>query len=483
LSRVLTAIRRRARETPGAAALSTTDRAWTWAELATRIDRTAAWLLTLGAPPKAPVALGMDNSCAWVVLDLALMRLGWPCLPLPPFFTGEQRRHALRDCGARLLLESDPQACPNGLGHRVRVTRLDGPRAALPAGTAKITYTSGSTGRPKGVCLSLDQMEQVAASLVEVIGDDYAGAHLPVLPLSVLLENVAGLYSTLLAGGRYHVLPPADLGLADPFRPDLARLAAAVAGERANSLILAPELLRGLVQVMSLEGLRFPELNLVAVGGAKVSPRLLAQAAGLGLPVYEGYGLTECASVVALNTPGACRPGAVGRPLPHLELSIHKGEVCIGPRPFLGYVGGEACDGPVRTGDLGRLDADGYLRLAGRRDNLIITSFGRNVSPEWVESELLSQAEIRQAIVHGDGGAGLEAILTPLASGLPGGAIAEAVARANANLPPYAQVSRWTLRPPFDPAAGELTGNGRPRRAAILAAHRSASPDTGTQIR
>jgi long-chain acyl-CoA synthetase len=294
-------------------------------------------------------------------------------------------------------------------------------------------------------------MEAVAASLVQVIGEDYAGRHLPILPLAILLENVAGLYTTLLAGGCYHVLPPQDLGLADPFRPDLSKLAAAIAGEGATSLILVPELLRALMMVMGFTGVTFPGLRLVAVGGAKVSTQLLDRAAELGLPVFEGYGLSECASVVALNTPGDNRRGAVGRPLPHLSVTIEDGEIVVGPRPFLGYAGSPPSEGPVRT---------------------IITAFGRNVAPEWVESELLAQPEIRQAVVFGEAQADLGALIVPIAPGLEPAAIASAIARANQNLPEYARVRRWTVRAPFDPARGEVTGNGRPRRAVILAAHR-----------
>jgi len=365
---------------------------------------------------------------------------------------------------------------PNGpllvAGTPLSVTVLDTPASPLPAGTAKITYTSGSTGQAKGVCLSQDQMEAVAASLVEMIGADYAGRHLPLLPLSILLENVAGLYTTLLAGGRYHVLPPAELGLAEPFRPDLGKLASAIAAEGATSLILVPELLRALLMVMMFTGARFPALNLVAVGGAKVSPQLLAQANSLGLPVYEGYGLSECASVVALNTPAARQAGAVGRPLPHLTVEIATdGEIVVGPHPYLGYAGGAAHSGPVRTGDLGRLDPDGFLHIQGRRANTIINAFGRNIAPEWVESELLAQPEIRQAVVFGEAQAELGALIVPLSPDLADDALARAVERANQNLPAYAQVRRWRVRPPLDPAAGELTGNGRPRRAVILKRH------------
>ena len=123
----------------------------------------------------------------------------------------------------------------------------------------------------------------------------------------------------------------------------------------------------------------------------------------------------------------------------------------------------------VATGDLGRLDDEGFLFIDGRKSNLIITGFGRNISPEWVESELLAQPEIRQAVVYGEAQAELSALLVPLSPELEDSALQGAVDRANLNLPAYAQIRNWRRRGPLDAAAGELTGNGRPRRKAILA--------------
>lgn len=477
MSRVIDALTAHAVELPDSVALSDPIQTFTYVQLRDEVERVATRLAPLAALIRrgAPVGILLENSPAWVILDLALVRLGWPSLPIPGFFTVAQRDHALVDAGAGALISLEPGGAQIDIaGAAIWVRPIPSTLAALPSGTAKITYTSGSTGRPKGVCLSQAQMEAVAASLVEMIGKDFAGRHLPILPLSILLENVAGLYPTLLAGGRYHVLPPTELGLADPFRPDLSRLATVIAEEQATSLILVPELLRALLMVMGFTGATFPRLKLVAVGGAKVAPQLLARAEALGLPVYEGYGLSECASVVALNTPTARRIGAVGKPLPHLTVSIAPdGEILVGPRPFLGYAGGEAQHGEVSTGDLGGLDADGFLRIDGRKRNTIINAFGRNIAPEWVESELLAQPEIRQAIVFGEAQAELGALIVPLAPGLDDAVLAAAVDRANLNLPAYAQVKRWQVRPPLDAEAGELTGNGRPRRDVVLTHHRA----------
>lgn len=482
MSRVLDCLASHALLTPDAVALSGPSAGFTYAELDSAVARTAAALAALGPAmrPGAPVAIMLGNTPTWALIDLALMRLGWPSLPIPDFFTADQRAHALADAGAAIVLGPAEGLArpPEGTirieieGVPVTAQALDSPPVALPPGTAKITYTSGSTGRPKGVCLSVGQMEAVAGSLVEVVGVEAARRHLPVLPFSILLENVAGLYATLIAGGCCHVLPAATLGLEDPFHPDLERLGAAIASEGATSLILVPELLRALVMVMTFTTLRLPMLKFVAVGGAKVAPQLLAEAAALGLPVHEGYGLSECASVVALNTPRASRPGAVGRLLPHLKVDIDAaGEVIVGPGSFLGYAGGRTHEGPLRTGDLGRIDRDGFLHIEGRRANTIINAFGRNISPEWVESELTAQPEIRQAVVFGEAQAELGALIVPLAADLDEAALARAIGRANANLPAYAQVRRWLRRPPLDPAQGELTGNGRVRRSVVLSRH------------
>lgn len=475
MSRVLDAVSRHAIDKPGAIALSTRTLVLTYAALEDQIQRTATALFAFAplARPDAPIAVRLPNGPAWVILDLALMRLNWPSLPLPGFFTPAQCEHAMADAGATLLVEAvEGERAFDILGTRLAVRPISTAPVLLPPSTAKITYTSGSTGQPKGVCLSLEQMEATAAALVEAIGSDYAGRHLPLLPLSILLENVAGLYTTLLAGGRYHVLPAAELGLDNPFRPDLPALAATIAAEHATSLIVVPELLRALLMVMTFTGVRFPDLNLVAVGGAKVSSQLLSQAESLGLPVYEGYGLSECASVVALNTPSARKAGAVGKPLSHLSVTIDgEGEIIVSPRPFLGYAGREPHRGAVHTGDLGSLDAEGFLRIEGRRTNTIITAFGRNVAPEWVESELLAQPEIRQAVVFGEAQVSLGALIVPLVPDMDEVSIAQAVARANLALPYYAQVKRWQVRAPFDPAQGEVTNNGRPRRAVLLSRH------------
>ena len=253
-----------------------------------------------------------------------------------------------------------------------------------------------------------------------------------------------------------------------------------LAERRAQSLILVPQLLLLLVTAAEQKMFNPHVLRFAAVGGARVSHDLLQRAQRLGLPVYEGYGLSECASVVCLNRPQAHRAGSVGQPLPHVQVRLAEdGEVLIKGSTLLGYLGE-----PSRTsqwwpsGDLGEFDEDGFLYLRGRKKHQFVTSFGRNVNPEWVEAELTQGGDIAQAFVYGEAMPHNHALLWPNRADCSDQALALAVAKANDTLPDYARVHRWTrLDQPFSAANGLLTANGRPRREAIVEQYRALLTD------
>jgi long-subunit acyl-CoA synthetase (AMP-forming)/pyrroloquinoline quinone (PQQ) biosynthesis protein C len=475
MSMLLAAIAEHATRTANAPAVGDGVRSLSYLDLAEAVSATADRLSAL-LPGQGPVALRADNSIAWIVIDLAFIRLARPLVPIPLFFTPAQQQHALEETGAVALI-SDTSSGHNAVpidvaGISMFASLLNAKAVTLPAETAKITYTSGTTGKPKGVCLSQSGLEQLCLSLVEGIGTEYAGIHFAVLPLAVLLENVAGLYTTLIAGGRYLVLPQAEIGFGKSFLPDYGALAHALQETKATSIIVVPEILRGLMHAMASQQLALPDLRLVAVGGARVAPALLSLAELLGLPVYQGYGLSEAGSVVTLNTPSANRPGSAGKVLPHAPLHIaDDGEIHVGVPAFRGYVGADRCPGRFATGDIGRIDYDGYLYIEGRRSNVVITSFGRNVSPEWVESELLAQPQIGQAFVFGEAHPALGALIVPASIDVTDAELGRAIQRANTALPEYAAVKHWSKAFPFLPSNQQLTANGRLRRAAIAEAH------------
>lgn len=452
-------------------ALSNGSRTLTYTELLVEVQQRTAQLTELKAQR---VALCLDNSIDWVLWDLALLFSERVCVPVPDFFSDSQKVHMLDSAGVDTLI-GGPAALIGRCGFVAR-----GPDIAqrsltavpvLPEGTRKITYTSGTTGQPKGVCLDAGVQLAVAQSLLQATGACASDRHLCVLPLATLLENIAGIYTPLLAGARIELRGMADIGLQGASSLDLPRLLGNVLTIAPSSLILVPQLLMALVSAAERGMALATSLRFVAVGGGRVAPQLLQRADALGLPVFEGYGLSECASVVCLNTPQHRRIGAVGRPLPHLQVSLASdGEVRVRGARMLGYLGDAALkDDWLATGDLGHFE-DGFLVLHGRKKHQFITAYGRNVNPEWVEAELTQQALIAQAWVHGEALPANLAVLVPRHAALSDAELAAVVARVNAGLPDYARVAHWLRADQaFSPANGLATANGRLRRAALWA--------------
>ena len=466
-------------------ALDDGQRGWTYAELDSEVERLAG---RLQAQKTRVIATLLDNSPAWVFADLAAARAGTVHVPLPAFFTPEQIDHALGAAGVDTVITLPgmaarwPQAPASECvvaGQALSMLRLAAAAVPMPAGTAKITFTSGTTGVPKGVCLGADAMRQVAQGLVLAMEPLDIRRHLCALPFAVLLENIAGLMAPLARGAACVALPLQQLGLRGSSSFDAARFHAAVLAQQPHSIIVLPQMLRVWAGYLALSGQRAPgTLKLVAVGGAAVGAKLIGAARSLGIPAYEGYGLSEGASVQTLNLPGADHPGSAGRALPHSQLRVARdGEVEVSGSLFGGYLG-DAAAPPLAwwpTGDLGEIDADGFLHIRGRKKHLLITAFGRNVSPEWVETALRSDNALAQAVVFGDAQPALSAVLWPVRPDAADVALQAAVDAANAALPDYARVRRWVRgRVDFNAETGMATANGRPQRAAILQLHHDA---------
>ncbi len=461
----------------------------TYSDLRDRVERIAAWLHTIGC---TRLGVLLDNGLDWACLDLAARRAGAVLVPIPLFFSGEQIAHVMRqtnlshlatDQMARVstLVKLPALACPDEI-LALPTTRIfaveraaEASRGDLPGLTDKITFTSGTTGTPKGICLSNAAIDKVAASLLEASQGRTSDRHLCVLPLATLLENISGINVPLMAGATACMPSLREVGLTGSSQFDVGLMIGAVLRFGATTIVTVPQILGALVSVLSAGATAQTDLRLVAVGGAPIAPSILVRAAQLGLPVREGYGLSECSSVVCFNRMGDNRPGSVGRPLPHARVEIAPdGEILVGGAVCEGFLGEPPGAMPALwpTGDLGRFDAEGYLYVTGRKKNVFITSYGRNVSPDWVECELAAERGIAQAAVFGEARPWNAAIIVPSAAGgrvADAASINAAVQRVNDRLPDYARIGRWLYaEAPFTLGNGLATGNGRLRRDRIM---------------
>lgn len=362
------------------------------------LDRVRAYA---GALDTLPQRIG--TLCAsgpyHLLCDLALTFAGKEMIPLPEFFSDAQLGHLIETARLTDVIADLPcSERAQKLGLKVHLLETGAAPLGEPAAEAsRIIFTSGTTGRPKGVCLSSRQMLASVAALREASEANDGDRYLSVLPPSLLLEQIAGLYVPLSSG--------ATIYLADRMTGSTAApggvLAIALQQAGATATVLVPELVQAWLGALEQTGQRAPStLRYVAVGGAPLSRRVAETAWARGIPVYEGYGLSECSSVVAVNRPSSRRAGTVGRPVQNVGVDIDDGEIVVsGPTVMNGYLGEQSRPTAWRTGDVGYFDEDGYLIVTGRKDNVIVTSSGRNINPEWIEQVITADQRLKRCLI------------------------------------------------------------------------------------
>jgi long-chain acyl-CoA synthetase len=234
----------------------------------------------------------------------------------------------------------------------------------------------------------------------------------------------------------------------------------------------------------ALRGFFGGQMQWLTSGGAPLAPDVERWYADHGLPVLAGYGLTESSPVISMSMPTCNRLGSVGRVLPDVEVRVAEdGEIqCRGPNVMLGYwhdmeaTNETIREGWLHTGDLGELDADGFLYIRGRKKELIVLSTGKKVAPTRVEALLTASPLIEQAIVFGDGMSGLVALIVPAdrseepPKGYPAKSeqMATEIERCLASAAHEEQIHRYALLDrPFSIERGELTAKLSMRRDVI----------------
>lgn len=394
-------VARTAQQRPDHPALIDGDTAVTYAELDRRVDAAAGWLARHGVHAGDRVGLLLGNGWQFVAALHGALRLGAIAVPLNTSWTDAELAAARQWTGLRVCLADEPRAAAEAvaideLWRDPTPPPVPARPPADPEATAVLLFTVGSQDRPRAAMLSHRALAANAAAVRQL---DEPAAVLPedrvlaVLPLFHVFSLNAVLTTTLAVG--------ATVVLTRRFEPratlDLVRRHQVTVVAGAPPMYVAwsgePDLRPGLASV-----------RLLTSGAAPLPAAVFEQFRTLvGLPIWEGYGLTECAPVVTSSlASGQPRPGSVGAPIPGVELRIvdpggavdqesdgDAGEIWVrGASLFSGYWpdghDGPDPDGWFATGDVGYLDHDGDLRLINRRSDLILVS-GFNVYPREVE--------------------------------------------------------------------------------------------------
>ena len=430
-----------------------------WSEYRTSADRAAAGLVALGVEVGDRVAILSENRVEWPIADMGTLSAGAIDVPMHAPLSMAQVRYQLEHSGAvgvfvsnleqaakvlesldnlpdlRWIIRFDPLPHDGfdgiailswqgllALGARSVEAAREARRreaALVRDDLATIIYTSGTTGPPKGVMLTHGNLLSNAEAgmvIAETTADDVL---LSWLPYSHIYARTCDLVIPALSGATLCLAESIDTlttNLAE-IRPSCMSAVPRFYEKVWSGLAALPAESRP-AAMRSIFG---PRVRHFSSGGAPLPKHVAVGFHEAGLTLMEGYGLTETSPIISFNTPGACRVGSVGRAIPGVEIRIaDDGEILTkGPHVMRGYwrdpdaTGSVIVDGWFHTGDLGRIDDEGFLFITGRKKDLIVTSGGKNVAPSEIERLLVSDPLIEQAVVCGDGKPYITALIVP----------------------------------------------------------------------
>jgi long-chain acyl-CoA synthetase len=524
-------------------------RSVSWERMAELALRVAAGLVDHGVAAGDRVVIMADNCLEWLYCDLGIQAAGAVSVPIYPSTPAAMAQVIADDAGARLAFVAD------ALADRLRLDRVVTMGADLPAWVAgeaspdrlaevearaaaltpddlvTLVYTSGTTGIPKGVMLAHRCIVDMALSCLEVFDIGPDDEALSFLPYSHVFERINGVFVGLAAGmsawiargvprllddlrecrptimvavprvyEKMHQQVMALVRDAPPWRRVLFHWAIAQGRRRsrgraaplhplADRLVLAP--LRG-----RLTGGR---MRFFVSGGAPLSTEVESFFWAVGVKILNGWGMTETASGATSNTGSRHQFETVGPPLPGVRIRIAgDGEILVhSPGNMLGYFNNPEAtaetldDGWVRTGDIGEVDAEGFLRITDRKKELLKTAGGKFVAPSPMESRLMQQPVIERAVVIGDQRPYVTALIVPdwkaleAETGVSGrpedlvddgrarAAVQRAVDELNRDLGSWETIKYFALIPhDFTEEAGEITPTLKVKRRVVQERYR-----------
>ncbi|MET8867473.1 AMP-dependent synthetase/ligase [Nonomuraea sp. NPDC004580] len=545
---------RRAEQEPGAVVMRRkAESGWpvvTAAEFRDQVVEVAKGLIAAGVEHGDRVALMSRTRYEWTLVDYAIWTIGAVTVPVYETSSVEQIRWIIADSAAKAAfveLDGHEQAVKEAAPELKALWRVDGTletggvtdadvearrKQVTSADLATVVYTSGTTGRPKGCRITHDNLLFTALNVLrgplEPMFARKEPAALLFLPLAHIFARM--IQVVLIEAGAIMAHTPNMKNVApdlQDFQPTFllgvprvfekvynaaeqkaisggkgkifARAAdVAVAWSKAESSGGAPlglRLQRAVFDKLVYAKLRAAtggRLSAAVSGGSALGDRLGHFFRGVGIEVFEGYGLTETSAPVSVNMPGGNKIGTVGKPLPGVTLRIDdNGEILAkGRNVFHGYWKNEEAtaevvdaDGWFHTGDVGELDADGYLRITGRMKEILVTAAGKNVAPGPLEDALRAHPLVSQAMIIGDGRPFVAALITLDPEALPAGAtvaglksdpevlaqIQGAVDRANAMVSKAEQIKKFVvLDADITEESGHLTPTLKVKRNLVM---------------
>jgi len=425
--------------------------------LAADVWRMAAAISSCGVQPGDRVIQVSENRYEWVVSDLAIQLVQAVHVPVHAPLTGAQIRWQIEHSEARLVLLSGqeqavklaehPEAgsrdrfywsfdpCTTRLGGRPigslaaeieaagtaegKSLQQSALRAASPDSLATILYTSGTTGEPKGVMLSQGNLVTNALATCQAFPMDRDDLRLCFLPLSHIFSRTCDLYTWIATRCRLALAENRETVMNDcaSIKPTVLNGVPYFFDRVYRAIQPTEPVDRARRLRESLGG----AIRYCASGGAALPEHVCTFFHDHGVPLLEGYGLTETSPVITVSTPDAWKPGSVGQAIANVQVRIAAdGEILTrGPHVMPGYwKNPEATaeilkDGWLHTGDVGQLDDESFLYITGRKKELIVTSGGKNIAPVYLESLLVQDPLIDQAMVVGERLKFLAALIVP----------------------------------------------------------------------
>ncbi len=413
------AFEKAARANSSRTALVEEDKQWTFGELAAEVDAVAGMLRE--KVPGKTVGILLLNSQKYVTTLLGVWKAGKTAVPLNYLLPPQELAFIIKDSGMSALVTSQffsqaVAALKPLFGDKGVLLMADAPDFAPPASEpppssfsdpALYLYTSGTTGRPKGVVLTHRNLVHNVEACQNAGEFDHRDSFLCLLPFFHTYAITGTILLPLLSGCK--------MVLVDRFHP--VKVLKLIDQHAVSVFLAIPSMYRVLAMSdgdFSVKSVRFP------ISGGEPLPIAIAQAfeKRFGVPIFEGYGQTEAAPVISLNVPGKHKLGTVGLPLPGVEIAIWDeqkspletdviGEIMVrGPNVMQGYYNlpDETAKTLTRewlhTGDLGKMDVDGYVTITGRKKDLIISA-GENIYPREIEEVLAQHPKVKEVAVIG----------------------------------------------------------------------------------